>query len=110
MIHDGISFDVANPKFRQFKSGNDILEYTLDGIAITIDWVSGKGAASMMKSILDADGAGVTKISGYVTDKLGDAPNAVLQRFGDRMARELGDGWKAVIEMRGNRRFLNFSK
>lgn len=64
----------------------------------------------MMKSILDADGTGVTKISGYVTDKLGDASNAALQRLGDRMARDLGDGWKAIIEVRGDRRFLIFTK
>jgi len=64
----------------------------------------------MIKSILAADGAGVTKISGYVTDKLGDASNAALQRLGDRMARELGDGWKAIIEVRGDRRFLIFTK
>jgi len=92
MIPNGISFDIANPKFRQFKSGDDILEYTLDGGEITIDWVSGKGASSMMKTILDADRAGVVRISGYLTDKLGDASNAVLQRLGDRMAREFGDG------------------
>jgi hypothetical protein len=64
----------------------------------------------MMKSILDADGAGVSKISGYVTDKLGDASNVALQRLGDQMARELCDGWKAIIEVRGNRRFLIFTK
>ncbi len=110
MIPDGISFDGANPKYRQFKCGDDILEYTLEGGEITVDWVSGKNASSMMKSILGADGAGVTRISGYVTDKLGDASNAVLQRFGDRMARELGDGWKAAIEVRGERRFLSFTR
>jgi hypothetical protein len=110
MIPDGISFDIANPKFRQFKSGDDILEYTLEGGELTIDWVNGKGASFMMKSILDADGAGVTRISGYVTDKLGDASNAALQRLGDRMARDLGDGWKAIIEVRGERRFLIFTK
>lgn len=59
----------------------------------------------MMKSILDTGGAGVTKISGYVTDKLGGASYTVLQRLVDRMARELGDGWKAVIEVRGDRRY-----
>jgi len=110
MIPDGISFDVANPKFRQFKNGDGILGYTLEGGEITVDWVSGKGASSMMKSILDADGAGVTKISGYVTDKLGGASNAALQRLGDRMARELGGGWKAIIEVSGDRRFLVFMK
>lgn len=110
MIPDGISFDIANPKYRQFKSGEDILEYTLEGSEITVDWVNGKGASSMMKSILEAGGAGVTKISGYVTDKLGDASDAALKRLGDRMARDLGDGWKAVIETRGDRRFLIFTK
>lgn len=64
----------------------------------------------MIKSILDAEGAGVTKVSGYVTDKLGDASDVVLQRFGDRLARELGDVWKAIIEVRGSRRFLIFTK
>ena len=106
MIPDGISFDVANPKYRQFKSGDNILQYTLEGGEITVDWVSGKNASSMMKSILDADGAGVTRISGYVTDKLGCAPHAALQRLGNRM----GAGWKATIELRGNRRYLVFTK
>jgi hypothetical protein len=110
MIPDGISFDIADPKFRQFKSGEHILEYTLEGSEITVNWVNGKGASSMMKSILDADGAGVTKISGYVTDKLGDASNAALQRLADQMARGLGGGWKAIIEVRGERRFLVFTK
>jgi hypothetical protein len=110
MIPNGISFEFTNPKFRQFKSGNDILEYTLEGGEITVDWVSGKGASSMMKSILHADGAGVSKISGYVTDKLGGASNAALQRLGDRMARELGDDWKAISEVRGDRRFLTFER
>ena len=92
MIPDGLSFDIANPKYRQFKSGDDILEYTLEAGEITVDWVSGKEASSMMKSILNADGAGVSRISGYVTDKLGGASNAALERLGNRIARELGDG------------------
>lgn len=110
MIPNGISFDIANPKYRQFKSGDNLLEYTLQGSEITVDWVNGKRASSMMRSILDADGAGVTKISGYVTDKLGDASNAALQRLGSRMARELGISWKAVVEVRGDRKFLIFTK
>jgi len=55
MIPDGLSFDIANPKYRQFKSSDDVLEYTLDGGEITVDWVSGKNASSMMKAILDAE-------------------------------------------------------
>ena len=110
MIPDGISFDIANPKYRQFKSGDNILEYTLEGGEITIDWVSGKGASTMMTSILDADGASVSMISGYVTDKLGDASNLALQRLGDRMARQLGGDWTAIIEVRGDRRFVIFTK
>lgn len=68
MIPEGLSFDIANPKYRQFKSGENILEYPLEGGEITVDWVSGTNASSMMRSILDAEGAGVTRISGYVTD------------------------------------------
>lgn len=110
MTPDGISFDISNPKYRQFKSGDNILEYTLEHGKISVDWVSGKGASSMMKSVLDAEGAGVTRISGYATDKLGDASNAALQRFGNRMASELGDDWKSIIEVKGDRRFLIFTK
>ena len=62
MIPNGISFDIANPKYRQFKSGGNSLEYTLEGGEITVDWVIGKNASSMMKSILDADGNGVTQM------------------------------------------------
>jgi len=110
MIPNGISFDTANPKYRQFKSGDDILEYTLEGGEITVDWVSGKNAASMLKAILDADGAGIAKISGYVTDKLGGAPNAVLQRLGNYMAAQMGGGWKAAIKTIEGRRYLVFTK
>lgn len=110
MIPEGISFDVTNPKFRHFKSGDDILEYTLEGREITVDWVSGKGASSMIKSILDVDGIGVTKISGYVTDKLGGASTAALHRLGARIAKDLGDDWKAIIEVRGDRRFFIFTR
>ena len=110
MIPDGISFDIAKPKYHQFKSGDDILEYTLEGGEITVDWVSGKNASSMMNAILDADGAGVTKISGYVTDKLGGASKAALQRLGNQMAGQIGGGWKATIEMIEGRRYLVFTK
>jgi hypothetical protein len=109
MIPNGISFDIAKPKYRQFKSGDDILEYTLEGGEITVDWVSGKNASSMMKAILDADGADVTKISGYVTDKLGGASNAALQRLGNQMAAQMGCSWKAAIETIEGRRYLVFT-
>lgn len=110
MIPEGLSFDIANPKYRQFKSGENILEYPLEGGEITVDWVSGTNASSMMRSILDAEGAGVTRISGYVTDKLGGASNAALQRLGDQMAREIGGGWKATIEVIEGRRYLELTK
>lgn len=110
MTPNGISCDIANPKYRQFKSGDSILEYTLEGGEITVDWVSGKNTSSMMRSILDADGKGVTRISGYVTDKLADASDAALQRFGNQMAAQMRGGWKASIEMIRNRRHLVFTK
>lgn len=110
MIPDGLSFDIDNPKYRQFKQGEDILEYTLEGGEITVDWVSGTSAASMLKIILDADGAGVTRISGYVTDKLGRASNIVLERFGQRLAGQLGVGWKVTVEMIEGRKYLLFTR
>jgi hypothetical protein len=110
MIPDGISIDIANPKYRQFKSGDNILEYALEGGEITVDWISGRNASSMIKEILDAEGPGVTRISGYVTDKLGGVSNATLQRFADRVAAELGGGWKVTIETVRNRRYLVFTK
>jgi len=81
MMPDGNLFDIANPKFRQFMNGNDILEYTLEGGETTFDRMSGTGASSTMNFLLDADGTGVTRISGHVTDKLGNASNAALQRL-----------------------------
>ncbi len=110
MIPEGISFDIANPKYRQFKNGGNILEYALDGGEITVDWVSGQNASSMLKAILETEETAVTRISGYATDKLGSASNAALQRFGDRITAELGGGWKATIEAAGNRRYLVFTK
>ena len=64
----------------------------------------------MMKAILEADGAGVTKISGYVTAKLGGASNAALRRLGNQMAAQVGGGWKVTIEMTEGRRYLVFTK
>ncbi|MEM6980100.1 MAG: hypothetical protein AAF539_10590 [Planctomycetota bacterium] len=110
MIPNGISFDGTNPKYRQFVRGHDILEYTLDGHEITVDWIRGTNESSMLKSALNEDGTGVTRISGYVTDKLGDASDDVLKRWGDRIARDLGKHWKPVIEMHGNRRCLILMK
>jgi hypothetical protein len=110
MIPDGISFDSANAKYRQFKRGENILEYTLAGGEITVDWVSGNNATSMMRTILCAEGAGVTRISGYVTAKLGRASDAALKRLGDQMAREIGGGWKATVEMIEGRRYMVFTK
>lgn len=110
MIPDGVSFDIENPKYRQFKSGDNILEYTLAGGEISVDWVSGKNASSMMRSILEVDGTGITQISGYVTDKLGSASTESLQRLGNQMATKMGGGWKAAIEIKGNRRYLVFTK
>jgi hypothetical protein len=110
MIPNGISFDTANSKYRQFKSGDNIVEYTLEHGEITIDWVSGKNASSMMKSILQADGTGVSRISGYITDKLGSVSSGALQRFGNQMASRMGGDWKVTIEMIEGRRHLVFTK
>lgn len=110
MIVDGVSYDAGNPKYRQFKRGDDILEYTLEGSEITVDWVSGNDATLMMNAILRVDGKDVTCISGYVTDKLGNATNATLQRFGRRIARELNGDWTSTIQTIEGRRYLKLKK
>lgn len=107
---DGFSFDIANPKYRQFRRGNDILEYTLEGGEITVDWVSGNDALSLMKAILDVDGIGVTRISGYVTDKLGGASDTALKRLGNHLIRQMDGSWKAAIEKFEGRRYIVFAK
>ncbi len=105
-----ITVDADNPKYRQFTSGDRILEYTLQVGEITVDWVNGKDAASMMKAILAADGGGIIKISGYVTDKLGGVSNTVLQRFGNQMAASFSGEWTATVEKIEGRRYLLFTK
>jgi hypothetical protein len=109
-IPEGLSWDSDNPKYRRFKGVDGILEYTLDGDEITVDWVSGRNAASMMKVVLDADGKGVTKISGYVTDKLADASQPALLRLGDLVAGRLGGLWTVSTQPIEGRRFLVFTK
>ena len=110
MIFDGISFDEANPKYRQIKCDSGILEYTLEHGEITVDWVSGKHTSAMLKAILAAEVIQVTRISGYVTDKLGDSSGETLQRFASRLAHEIGFGWQANIEIVRNRRYLVLTK
>lgn len=104
MDHDRFSFDIANPKFRQFRSGDNVLKYTLKDGEIIVDWVSGKNVSSMIKAILSVDGEGVSRISGYVTDKLGGLSNRSLYRFADHVARQLGGNWTITIETVRNRR------
>jgi hypothetical protein len=110
MAPDGISFDASNPKYRQFVRGDDILEYTLEDGEITVDWVNGRDAASMMASILEAEGEEVARISGYVTDKLGDASDDALKRLGRRMAARVGVEWTTTIQKIEGRRYLVFTK
>lgn len=110
MLVENFSFDVENPKYRQFKRGNDILEYTLEGNEITVDWVAGTNVSSMIVAVLAAHGNRVNKISGYVTDKLGSASDTALLRFSRRMAGQLGTGWRASIQRIEGRRYLVFAE
>ncbi len=86
-----LTIDADNPKYRHFTSGDRLLEYTLEVGEITVDWLNGKDAASMMKAILAADGRGIIKISGYVTDKLGGVSNtpAFWQSNGSEVQRRV---------------------
>lgn len=107
-IPEGFSVDAENPKYRIYKSGASILEYTIEEREITIDWLEGRDAAQMLKSILEQEGKEIERIAGYVTDRLGSISAAVLQRFGDRIAFKLGRSWKATIQIIAGRRYLIF--
>jgi hypothetical protein len=103
---DGFSFDSANRKYRQFKAGDSILEYTIDAGEITIDWVFGRNALAMIQRVVDREGSDVRRISGYVTDKLGAMPDKVLQRIATGLARRLGGDWTATMKRIEGRRYL----
>jgi hypothetical protein len=107
-VPQGLSADATNPSYRTFRSGESILEYAVNGSEMSVDWVqseSGGSVASMLKSVLSAEGH-ISKIVGYTTDKLGGASDAALQRLGNQVAHALGEGWTASIEATGNKRYL----
>lgn len=110
MVPDGFSFDSDNPLYRRFKSGEQILEYSLDGGHLSIDWVDGGGAGTMLKHVLGAEGGSVRRISGYVTDKLGRLSDEALLRYGRQVAKQLGNGWTVTIRMDGTKKFLEFTR
>ena len=107
---DGFSYDKDNPKYQTFKDGDKIVDYSVDGDKLSIDWADGGGLASALKEILRAEGDGIRRIGGYTTDKLGELSDKALQRYGDRVAAELGDGWKAAIEVIRGQRHLIFRR
>lgn len=109
-VPDGISFEIDDPKVRSFKNGDDIVDYTLDGGELTIDWVEGKNTGSYIRSILNIEGEGVNRISGFTSRKLDDVSDKVLQRSGNILAVQLGDGWKATVEFIQGRRYLVFKR
>ena len=109
-VPEGFSFDVDNPVYRQLKDGDQVLQYSLKGEELAVDWVDGGGAASMLKRILAAEGSGVRRISGYATDKLASLSDNALLRYGNQVASSLGEGWKASIEFVANKRYLVFTR
>lgn len=78
---DGFSFDIDDPKYRMLREGERKLEYTLQGEELIVDYVEGGGAASMLKRVLETEGADVRRISGYITDKLGNLSDEALLRY-----------------------------
>ncbi|MDA1055681.1 MAG: Hint domain-containing protein [Planctomycetota bacterium] len=110
VIPNGFSFDIDNPRYRRFKSGDQVLEYSRNGGELAIDWIDGGGGASVLRKILAQEGKDVRRIAGYATDKLGELSNEALTRYGRQVARQLGDGWTATIEFDGLKRFLVFTR
>ena len=109
-VPEGFSFDIDNPIYRQLKDGDQVLQYSIKGEELAVDWVDGGGAASMLKRILAAEGSGVRRISGYATDKLASLSDKALLRYGNQVASSLGEGWKASIEFVANKRYLVFTR
>jgi len=105
-LPDGFSIDPDNSKFRRYESGYNVLEYSHEGDEITVDWVRGTRLATMLNAILAVDGAGVSIITGYVSDKLGEANNATLIRFANRTAHALNGEWSAEVKPKGRKRYL----
>lgn len=93
-----------------FKEGERKLEYSIQGEELAVDYVEGGGSAAMLKRVLETEGAGVQRISGYATDKLGNLSDEALLRFGNRVAAELGEGWKAAIEVVDSKHYLIFTR
>lgn len=106
---DGFAVDPDNPKYRTYKSGGSILEYTLDGREITIDWICGRDTALLLQSLLAHEGNDIEQIAGYVTDRLGSIPPEALQRFAGQVAFKLGGSWKVTIQIVAGRRYLIFT-
>ena len=107
---EGFSFDIDNPIYRQLKDGDQVLQYSLKGKELAVDWVEGGGAASMLKRILGAEGSGVRRISGYTADKLGGLSDNALLIYGNQLAANLGEGWRASIEFVDKKRFIVFTR
>ncbi len=62
----------------------------------------------MIRAVLDADGEGIAKISGYVTDKLGRASDEAPQKLGRRTVKSVGGGWVVRTEIIAGRRYVVF--
>jgi hypothetical protein len=77
---------------------------------MAVDWVHGKIVAGMLRAILNAEGEHITRIAGYVTDKLGATSEQALRRFASRVALQLGDECKVSLETIEGRRYLVFRK
>lgn len=109
-VPEGFSFDVADPRYRRVKLANRLIEYTITDSELTIDWLDGPMATLMLQLILDAEPKSVTNVSGYLTNELGRASDASIERFGRRLASQLLGDWTAKLVTIEGRRFLSLDR
>lgn len=86
------------------------VEYNVEGNALKIDWVDGGGLEEMLGKIVEAEGPGIYKITGYTTDKLGKLSDIPLQRLGNRIVNSLGGSWSASVIFADGKRFLTLTR
>jgi len=75
---------------------------------LDVDFVEGTGT-KMLKRVIDAEEKTISKIKGYTTDKLGVLSDKAVLRYGEIVARRLGN-WKASIRFDGHKRYLEFTR
>lgn len=80
---EGLSFESGNPSTRAARAGDNLLEYSINGDVLNLDYVEGLASPRLLLRILKSDPAAcsIKKITGYTTLALEKVPDAdILSR------------------------------